>query len=252
MRILAVNDDGIASQRLGLLVRALAARGHEVHVFAPAEQQSCRGHSFTLYAPVLVEPRTVEGAASAWAVSGLPTDCTRIGLMGGLLPGRPDLVISGINDGYNIGLAIYVSGTVGAAQEASFLGYPAMAVSMAQHASDETASFFAEWIATVAEKMPAFNLPQRAVLSLNCPAIPVSRIKGARFCGLNQNVYKDGYEKRISPKGVMYFWSTPETPDDDPTEYSDAWWLKHDYLTCTVLNADIADQTAYETLLENL
>ena len=120
MNLLLVNDDGIDSPLLHILCRAAAARGHHVTVCAPSVQQSAKGHSFTVFTPVMVHPRELEGAAAAWAVDGTPVDCTRLGLMA-LCEEPVDLVISGINNGFNAGLATYVSGTVGAAREAAFV-----------------------------------------------------------------------------------------------------------------------------------
>ena len=104
MNILLVNDDGIDSPYLALLCRAAAARGHRVTVCAPSTQQSAKSHSFTIFTPVTVHPREVEGACAAWAVDGTPVDCVRLGLLS-LCGDGVDLVLSGINDGFNTGLA---------------------------------------------------------------------------------------------------------------------------------------------------
>lgn len=130
MHILLVNDDGISSEALQLQCRAFAARGHRVTVCAPSSQQSAKSHCFTIATPVTVHEMQFEGADSAWAVDGTPVDCTRLGLMSICESDPVDLVVSGINYGYNAGLAVYVSGTVGAAREAAFQLCPALALSM--------------------------------------------------------------------------------------------------------------------------
>ena len=141
MNILLTNDDGFDSPLLHMLCRAAAARGHNVYVSAPATQQSAKSHSFTLTRPLIAHPREMEGAAKAWAVEGTPVDSARLGFMS-LADAPIDLVISGMNDGENVGLATYVSGTVGAAREAAFQRKRAMAVSMQVGTPIETARFF--------------------------------------------------------------------------------------------------------------
>lgn len=237
MNLLLVNDDGFNSANLRALCRAAAARGHRVTVCAPSSQQSAKGHSFTVFQPLMAHPRRMDGAEAAWTVDGTPVDCARLGLME-LCPGRPDLVMSGINCGYNTGLATFVSGTVGAAREAAFQGIPAMAVSAAWNASDETVAYFADWAVRLAECLVSYPAPEMSVCNVNVPALPPAELKEARMGRISRNVYRDGYERRISPRGDVYFWLNREEEDEHPAPGSDLAWLNAGHISCTFLVPD--------------
>ena len=252
MNILLVNDDGIDSPFLALLCRAAAARGHHVTVVAPATQQSAKSHCFTIDRPLCAYPRQVEGAAAAWAVDGTPVDCCRVGLMR-LCAQRPDLVLSGINLGYNTGLATFVSGTVGAAREAAFQGVPAMAVSGEPRTPQETLAFFADWAVALGERLIHYPAPELSVCNLNVPPVPLHQLKEPRMCPITRNIYKDNYEQRVSPRGQVYFWLYPEEQDDHPTPGSDLDLLQQGHITCTFLTPDDGcDQQKYADLLTGL
>lgn len=124
MHFLIVNDDGITSPFLPILTQAVKRAGHRVTVCVPATQQSAKAHAFSIEQPILAEKREVPDADEAWAIFGTPVDSCRIGAMN--LAPDADAVISGINLGYNVGMSVYVSGTVGAAREATFLRKPAL------------------------------------------------------------------------------------------------------------------------------
>lgn len=132
------------------------ARGHRVTVCAPRYPQSAKSHALTIHTPLCAHPAAMEGAAAAWQVEGTPADCTRLGLRA-LAQEPVDLVISGINDGWNLGLLTYVSGTVAAAREAAFLGYPALALSAGVDTPEETVRFLAEWLYAWGSGFPALR-----------------------------------------------------------------------------------------------
>ena len=245
MNILLVNDDGIDSPYLALLCRAAAARGHRVTVCAPSTQQSAKAHSFTVFTPVTVHPREMEGACAAWAVDGTPVDCTRLGLLS-LCEDGVDLVLSGINDGFNAGLSVYVSGTVGAAREAAFARKPAMAVSMQAGTPPETRAFFADWAVALGERLVDYPVPDQAVCSVNVPAVPVHQLKPPVMCPISREHWEDGYERR----GGAYFWLMPETFSIPPTPGSDMDCLSRGHITCTLLTPEGCRQEDYTGLLE--
>ena len=249
MNILLVNDDGIDSPYLALLCRAAAARGHRVTVCAPSTQQSAKAHSFTVFTPVTVHPRTIEGAQAAWAVDGTPVDCTRLGLLS-LCEGGVDLVLSGINDGFNAGLSVFVSGTVGAAREAAFARKPAMAVSMQTGTPPETLAFFADWAVALGERLVDYPFPDQAVCSVNVPAVPMHRLQPPVMCPISREHWEDGYERRESPRGGSYFWLRPETFNIPPTPGSDMDYLSRGHITCTFLAPEGCRQEDYAGLLE--
>lgn len=249
MHILLVNDDGIDSPALAVLCRAAAARGHRVTVCAPSTQQSAKGHSFTVFTPIMAHKREVEGAAEAWAVDGTPVDCTRLGLMA-LCGETVDLVMSGINVGYNAGLATYVSGTVGAAREAAFVRKPAMAVSMQVDTPEETLRFFADWAVTLGERLAAYPFPDQAVCNVNVPAVPVYELQPPVMCPISREPWVDGYQRRESPRGGAYFWLEPESFDAQHTPGSDMDYLGRKHITCTFLTPEGCDQAAYSDFLD--
>ena len=251
MNLLLVNDDGIGSPSLQLLSRAAKARGHHVLLCAPSTQQSAKSHCFTITAPLLARRLELDCADEAWAVDGTPADCTRLGLMA-LNDAKIDLVISGINDGYNVGLATYVSGTVGAAREAAFQGVPAMSVSAGLNVPPPTLALFAEWVVTLAEKLVDYPLPALSVCNVNVPSVPVQELKPPVLCPISRSVYQDTYVRRESPRGDTYFWLTPEQPSDTPTPGSDQEWLDKGHITVTILTTDGCQQTDYADLLEDL
>ena len=250
MNLLLVNDDGINSRLLAVLCRAVAARGHHVTVCAPSTQQSAKAHGFTVLQPIMVHPWTMEGAAAAWAVDGTPVDCVRLGLME--LADTPiDLVISGINDGYNAGLATYTSGTVGAAREAAFHGKKAMALSMQKSTPDATMLFFADWSARLAEHLAAYDAPPMSVCNVNVPPVPVHALRPPRVCPISQRMWRDEYERRQSPRGDVYFWLSPHF-QEFASPGSDIEWLRQGHITCTFLTPSPCDQSAYADFFDAL
>ena len=251
MNVLLVNDDGIGSPSLRLLGRAAKARGHHVLLCAPSTQQSAKSHCFTIATPLIARRLDMDCADEAWAVDGTPADCARLGLMA-LPEEKIDLVISGINAGYNAGLATFVSGTVGAAREAAFQGVPAMAASAAVDVPPETLSLFAEWVVTLAEKLARYPAPELSVCNVNVPSVPVRELKEPVLCPISRNVYQDSYVRRESPRGDTYFWLTPEQPADTPTPGSDIDWLDRGHITVTFLAPEGCRQEDYRDLLDDL
>ncbi len=239
MHLMLVNDDGIRSPWLRILLDAALARGHRVTVAAPMEQQSAKAHAFTVFRPVVAAPVSLPGAHAAWAVDGTPVDCARIGLMCLTKEDPVDLVISGINMGFNAGLAVYPSGTVGAAREASFLQGRALALSAACETPEETVRHFARLGIRLAERLQRCPAPPLSVCNVNCPGLPVAELKAPVVCGLNQVIYADGYEERLSPRGDRYFWLEPERPTVH-TPGRDLDLLSRGHITCTFLLADAA------------
>lgn len=267
MNILLVNDDGISSQGLALLCRTYANHGATVFVCAPKEQQSGKGHSMTLSAPIMYDETDMAGASKAYVIHGTPCDCTRIGLLA-LQKGKVDLVLSGINQGYNAGMDIFCSGTIGAAREATLHGIPAVALSAHPHTPLETLEYFAEYSLGVAEKYleicgeaakenegsrRGFTPP---VMSLNVPDLPVSQLKEpcfARLAGSESYSYDGcGYDLRISPRGQKYMWQNEYTHIFPVAPQTDYDLLQNGHITCTMLGheAVTVDPERFKGVLE--
>lgn len=203
MHFLLTNDDGIGAIGLKAMSAAALERGHTVIVCAPKTQQSATSHHLTLTAPLLVREMPWEGGA-AFAVAGTPADCAR---MGRLLTDRPiDFVFSGINNGENAGTAVYYSGTVSAAREARMRNLKAMAVSIEAGADWEPLLHLGRMAVRLAERFAETELPRLALLNLNAPGLPPKQWKELRIAPLSDAFFLDSYEKRVSPRGMPYFW----------------------------------------------
>ena len=206
MKILIANDDGIQAIGIQTLAKALC-KDHEVYIVAPDQERSAAGHALTLNTPIRV--REVDlgiGIKKSWAISGTPGDCVKIGI-NAILDVKPDLVISGINHGPNLGSDVLYSGTVSAAMEGAVLGYPSIAVSLADlygtsYDFKPAAQFMAEFL----KKIHNINFPKKTILNINVPTGKIEDMKGVCIAKLGTKTYTDDYEKRFDPRGKVYYW----------------------------------------------
>jgi 5'-nucleotidase len=241
MFILLTNDDGITAPGLVAMYRELLKLG-EVQVIAPQAVQSAAGHGITVSTPLLTSRVTVENAFTGIAVDGSPADCVKLAV-NQLLPRKPDLVISGINSGANVGINVIYSGTVAAAIEAAFLGLPAIAMSLYRRNDVETDYARAAVLARgVIEQIVQAGLHPGQVVSVNLPALPADQppagIRVVRQC---TRPWVDTYERRKDPRGQDYFWNTSiftlSTSDDD----TDVAALRDGWITVTPLQFDLTE-----------
>src|SRR5262245_8636362 len=208
MLILLTNDDGIQAPGLVAMYRELTKLG-DVRVIAPETVQSAAGHGITISAPLLTSKVTVENGFTGIAVDGRPADCVKLAVAQ-LLPRPPDLVISGINSGANVGINVVYSGTVAAAIEAAFLGLPSIAVSLL-YVNDIPMDYTRAAVLSrqTIEKILAAGLPAGRVVSVNIPALRVgdqpTGVKVVRQC---TRPWVDAYERRTDPRGRDYFWNS--------------------------------------------
>lgn len=243
MKILISNDDGILAPGILALISAFAGAGHEVLVAAPDRQRSAASHSMTLFSDLTAKPMRIPGAKSAYAISGTPVDCVKLGLRK-LFPDA-EFVISGINNGYNAGTDVLYSGTVGAAMEGALNGRPAMAVSIAYNREDNY-DRAAEAALDVFDRMQAYALPPMSVLNLNYPAC--DRALGLKAAPLKPTGYTESYVEQAGEEGVRVFGLgfaerlTAEPGDDDCT------WIDRGYATLTVLTYDMTHVRATQAL----
>ncbi len=217
MKILIANDDGIQAAGIQTLARALC-KEHEVYIVAPDQERSAAGHALTLNMPIRVREVDIGiDVAKAWAISGTPGDCVKIGVTA-ILDVKPDLVISGINHGPNLGADVLYSGTVSAAMEGAVLGYPSIAVSL----SDLNGTCYnfkptAEFITKFIKKIHNINFPKKTILNINVPEGELKDMDGVCVAKLGTRMYTDAYEKRFDPRGKVYYWMAGE-PIIDSTE----------------------------------
>ena len=245
MIICLTNDDGIQSPGLRALYHALQDAGHSVHVVAPLTEQSAVGHAITVLNPLRVR-KVQENGFSGMGVFGTPADCVKLGI-GQLMTEKPDLVVSGINAGANVGPDIMYSGTVAAAREAAALGYRALAVSYDSFKPadmTEQARFAVDLIA----RLPWAEIPGRRVMNLNFPAVPMAESKGLKLCPQTTAVWRDWYQKREDPRGQPYWWLDGEIPADKVAPGTDKAYLSDGWVTLTPLRFDFTDQESLTAL----
>lgn len=241
MLILVTNDDGVHSPGLLILAKALKKWG-DVYIVAPDQEQSAVSHSLTLHRPLLVEKLKER----IFAVNGTPTDCVNLAVHG-LLPGRPDLVVSGINKGANMGDDITYSGTVSAAFEAAIMGLPAFAVSMAarENFKFETAARFAAKLGGYIIKN---GLRKDTLLNVNVPNLPYDEVKGVKITGAGRRVYAGSVLERVDPRGKKYYWIGGEVENWEKNPDADHEAVKRGYISVTPLKLDLTDKDSLETI----
>lgn len=281
MRILLTNDDGIRAPGLAamyetlvdlpgtfggpLAVRDQVTRAPQSVVFpiAPLTVQSATSHGVTFHTPLMVEEETVELTGHATmqglSVDGRPADCVKLAIAN-LWPerfgegSRPDLVISGMNDGANVGVNVIYSGTVAAAIEAAFLGVPSIAVSMTRGRGKANYAVGAAWCRRALESLLRAGLPRpHECLSINVPptdgtgpTVDATKVPPLRVCPMNTHGLVDKYERRVSPMGSTYYWAAGHGLDFRGTDAdSDVDLLLRGCITITPLKFDL---TREETL----
>ncbi len=222
-RILVTNDDGVASVGIRALAEALSSLG-EVTVVAPHAESSAVGHALTLARPLRVE----QVRPLVFAVDGTPTDCVNIAVAR-ILPRLPDLVVSGINNGLNIGDDVTYSGTVAGAMEAALLGLPGIAVSLQRAAEAFDFSQAARAASMIATVVLDRGLPGRTFLNVNVPAGPA---RGCRVTIQGRRNHVTAVSQSLDPRGKPYYWIREGQSDWEPQDRSDYQavrdgWVSH-------------------------
>ncbi len=242
MYILVTNDDGIQSPGLLALRQALDAIAETV-VVAPERNWSAASAARTLYDPLRIDPMTMADGSAAFVCTGTPGDCVALALLG-FLPRQPDLVVSGINIGPNLGNDVSYSGTVAAAREGTMMGVPAIAVSLdgRRDADFGPAAAFAARLATMAVEQ---RLTCEVVLNVNVPATP---IRGAVVTTLGRRVYRDELVVRHDPRGRPYYWLGGTEPEGDLTEGTDTAAVANGYISVTPVHFDLTNSRWLDTL----
>lgn len=234
MKILLSNDDGIDSIGILELLKVLSPQ-HEVAVAAPATQQSAVSKALTLYSPLRAKKHSIAGfeRIEAYAVSGTPVDCVRLGL-GNLISRKPEIAISGINIGHNLGTDTLYSGTCAAAQEAAVRGIPAIALSCASFSPKhmDTAARIAPIIIELLKRHP---LPFGAYYNVNVPDLPFEQLKGLKQTALGVVEYAETYERRTDTIGRDYYWAPREKLSLTDGRDTDERWIKEGWVTITPL-----------------
>lgn len=246
MRILISNDDGYLSPGIETLAAAVDEVA-DVTVVAPDRDRSGASHSLTLKQPLRVQ-RAPNGYLF---VDGTPTDCVHLAITG-LMDEEPDMIISGINRGANLGDDVLYSGTVAAAMEGRWLGYPAMAVSLV---GPKPTHFDTAAVIVVEMIKSMKHLPPETILNVNVPNVPLSGIRGLRATRLGNRHKSEPAVRDTDPSGETIYWVGPPGIEQDAGEGTDFDAIRRDIVSVTPLTTDLSkhneiDQT--ETWLQGL
>jgi 5'-nucleotidase len=256
MLILITNDDGIDAPALLPLKKALDAVADTL-LFAPDHNWSASGHPKTMHKPLRADPITLPDGSAAFVSTAPPPDCVALALLG-VATKRPDMVVSGINHGANLGYDVFYSGTVAAAVEATIEGLPAIAFS--RERSDEMLTDddqavrgevsidyapITAFCAQLAQKVLAHGLPANTFLNVNIPNAPWSEIKGVELTRLGHRVYRDELVARTDPRGRPYYWIGGLPPHGLAEHGTDICALADRKISITPVNLDM---TAYRLI----
>ncbi len=241
MKILCTNDDGYLATGIRVLASAASALG-SVTTVAPDREQSATSHSLTLHHPLRAR-RAIDGA---WIVDGTPTDCVLLALHE-LLPESPDVCLSGINHGPNMGEDVLYSGTVAAAMEATVMGIPAVALSYTGQYHEELEGWEEVVRGILRNILHRDDLPADTLFNVNLPATSPTDVKGIRVTSLGQRRYADSITRANDPSGREYFWIGGGVASWRGAKDSDFQAVEEGYVSVTPLHLDL---TNYELLEE--
>ncbi|HEX8392002.1 MAG TPA: 5'/3'-nucleotidase SurE [Longimicrobium sp.] len=235
MFILCTNDDGYLAPGLGVLAEAARTMG-SVHVVAPDREQSAQSHALTMHFPL----RAREVREGVHHVDGTPTDCVAVAI-GALLPKRPDLVLSGVNHGPNMGEDVLYSGTVAAAMEATILGIPSVAVSYAGRDAAHMESYGPLLARLLPQLVDLGRFPPETLLNINLPPIDAGEVKGVEVTRLARRVYLDSLTRAKDPNGREYFWIGGGEVEWSAPEGTDFYAVNRGYVSVTPLHLDLTN-----------
>ncbi|MDH3346537.1 MAG: 5'/3'-nucleotidase SurE [Desulfobulbaceae bacterium] len=242
--ILVTNDDGVHSPGLTALYEAMKSLGHTV-VVAPARDNSAVSHSLTMDRPLRVH----KVRDNVYTLDGTPTDCVTIG-MNKVLSKKPDLLVSGINPGPNLGDDISYSGTVSAAIEGTMYSIPSLAVSAAgegDHDFDTTANIASR----LAQMVLHHGLPENTLLNINIPSGKLADLNQLRFTRQGRRLYKDGIQETFDPWGRKYFWIGGGTVHWSGEEGTDEQAVRDGFISVTPIQLDLTNHAGLEYLKNN-
>jgi len=240
-RILVCNDDGVEAPGIKLLTRVAKSLSKDVWVVAPEQEQSGASHSLTLHRPLRIRKLGLR----RYAVDGTPTDCVLLAVNAVLEDKRPDLVLSGINAGANMGEDVTYSGTIAAAMEASLLGLKAIALS--QNAGEDgplqwaTASALA---AKVIRRLAALPWPRESFFNVNFPNVPPAQVKGIVAAAQGGRKIGDHLVQRLDPRGRPYYWIGPQRDEAHTRPGSDVRAVAEGNVSVTAIFLDLTNRKA--------
>ncbi len=237
MKILLTNDDGIFSDGLRFLWKYLEKR-YKLYVVVPETEKSATSHSINLSNPIRVK-KIKFNKSFCYLVSGTPVDCVKIGIKE-LIKEKIDMVVSGINSGPNLGMDILYSGTVSAASEGAILGIPSISVSIADYKNFNFKTG-AELTFKIIEKIKSIKFPKDTILNINIPNRKMNEIKGIKITYQSESRFNEEYEKRVDPRGNIYFWLKGSFNEIKEEEGSDVNAVKNNYVSITPIKLNLTN-----------
>ena len=240
VNILISNDDGIDAPGLAVLAEKLSSIA-KVMVAAPTQDYGGFGHAMTFLEPILVSESKKNGVMW-YAIKATPPSCVRLAVEA-LMAQKPDFVVAGINTGENTGIDVYYSATVACAREAAFLGIPAISVHLTTRSSPDYGPA-ADFVVDLVQTLRKNPLKPGTYLNVNVPGLPKDQIKGVLVIRQDLRPTLESFEKRINPRGQVYFWNTYKSLDQG-TDKTDVWAVRNGYIAVTPLQID---QTNYPEL----
>lgn len=250
MRILLTNDDGINAEGIFVLAKTLQ-KEHDIMVVAPSEQRSACGHSITIYRPLTVKKVKInELDCECYSVDGTPADCVKIAT-NKLIEGKIDLVISGINDGLNLGTDVLYSGTVSAAIEAAIYNIPSIAISMDRGNGKINYNVAVRFIKEFISKLDVLCIWSDIVLNINVPNIDNEKIKGFKVCNLGTRIYSNCFIEKDA-KELETVYEIKGEPIKNTKENTDVYFNSQGYITITPLHFDLTNFNLIKNIEERI
>jgi len=245
--ILITNDDGIFAPGIFALWEAIHQIG-EIFIAAPDTEKSAVGHAITISDPIRVEKINRKNGFSGYAVAGTPADCVKIAVRA-LMERQPDIVISGINAGANVGASLLYSGTVSAATEGTLLNIPSIAVSL-DSLTVKDFNFAGKVAAYIVHQVLEKGLPTGTLLNVNVPAVPESIIKGYKITRQGNSHYQEGFDQREDPRGRTYYWMTGQLVEPTGSSDSDIQALNQNWVSVTPIHYKLTNEEFLPELIE--
>jgi 5'-nucleotidase len=244
--ILITNDDGIDADALAPLAEALAPLG-DVDIIVPERNWSGASHSITLFRPLRVRPTKLRSGHPAFMTDGSPTDCVRLAVLG-FLKHRPDIVVSGINRGANMGDDITYSGTVAAAMEGILSSVPSIAISIGAFGGDIDYRAAASFAALLARNILERGFAPDTLLNVNVPPLPRDQIAGVEVTRLGKRTYRDQLVERLDPYGNPYYWVGGPAVSGEAEEGTDVAAMGAGKISVTPIALDLTNHALLEEL----
>ena len=243
--ILITNDDGITSRGIAALREAAEDLGRVV-VIAPETEKSAVGHSITLSDPIRIRELPKEDGVKGFAIGGTPADCVKLAVRA-LLDRTPDLILSGINHGANVGMSVMYSGTVSAATEGVILGIPSIAISLDSWTSNDF-TYAGKIAKQFAVKVLKNGLDKGVALNINVPSVPEDEVKGIMLTRQGQSFYEETFDRRTDPRKRTYYWMDGFLVQPDKDQDVDDVALAGNYVSVTPLHFNLTHNESLTNL----